>query len=265
MNNMNFNGMNPMGMNNNGIPGMNNMGIINMNNMGMMGINNMGMAGMNNQMNLMNMNAPNIQNIIQSYENRINELEELIKQKDLEIISLNQKLNNNNNPNNLMPNINHNQKLCPANDFISINIKGIIECSKKDETSVIQDILKNGNLSNNHIPISSKKTIEENGIKDGSTINICNSIYNLRFSVNPSKGWTIVLDGDCSIKQAIKYFHEQVKSEIYFQKISNEQMYFVYNNTKLNIQDETPIKNFFTTSLNPKILIFNYADGAMGG
>ena len=81
MNNMNFIGMNPMGMNNNIMPGMNNMGM-------------MGMVGMNNHMNLMNMNPPNIQNIIQSYENRIRELEELIRQKDLEIITLNQKLNN---------------------------------------------------------------------------------------------------------------------------------------------------------------------------
>ena len=62
--------------------GMNQMGIfpIQMNNMGMM--------GMNNQQNLMDQTALNIKNIIAPYENKIRELEEIIKQKDYEIIVL---------------------------------------------------------------------------------------------------------------------------------------------------------------------------------
>ena len=250
MNNMNFIGMNPMGMNNNIMPGMNNMGM-------------MGMVGMNNQMNLMNMKPPNIQNIIQSYENRIRELEELIRQKDLEIFTLNQKLNNN--PNNLMPNINDIRKLYPNKDYISINIKAIIKCLKKDKPSVIFDLLKSGIISLEHKPISLNKTLEENGIKECSTINISEFIYSIRFSIDPSKNWIINLDGECSIKQAIKYFLEKIKSESFSQNALNGQIYFIFNNTKLNIQDETAIKDYFLTTNDPNILIIGYTGGLMGG
>ena len=61
-----------------------------MNQMGMMNpIGIMNPMGMNNQPNLMNgmifdETAPNIKYIIQPYENKIKELEEIIKQKDFE-------------------------------------------------------------------------------------------------------------------------------------------------------------------------------------
>ena len=80
---MNNLGMNPMGMN-------------------PMQMNNMGMMGMNNQPNLMDQTALNIKSIIEPYENKIRELEEIIKQKDFEITVLKQKLNNNVSKNNLM-------------------------------------------------------------------------------------------------------------------------------------------------------------------
>ena len=80
MNNMNNFPMNPMGFN--PIP-INNMGMINMN-------------GMNNMQNLNDENALRIKNIIQPYENKIKELEEIIRQKDFEIAVLKDKLNNNN-------------------------------------------------------------------------------------------------------------------------------------------------------------------------
>ena len=79
---------------------MNNMNQMGMNQMGMnqMGMNNIGMNNLPNLMNGIPMDetAQNIKNIIQPYENKIRELEEIIKQKDFEIIVLKQKLNNNN-------------------------------------------------------------------------------------------------------------------------------------------------------------------------
>ena len=72
---MNNFGMNPMGMN-------------------PLLMNNMNNIGMNIQPNLMDNTALNIKNIIQPYENKIRVLEEIIKQKDFEIIVLKQKLNN---------------------------------------------------------------------------------------------------------------------------------------------------------------------------
>ena len=70
------------------------------NNNNAIGMNNMGMNlfGINNPQNLMNQMAMdnttlNVKNIIQPYENRIKELEEIIRQKDFKIAVLKQKLN----------------------------------------------------------------------------------------------------------------------------------------------------------------------------
>ena len=88
MNNMNNIGMNPMNMN---FP------LINNNAMNPLIMNN-NMIGINgNQQNLMDENAIRIKNIIQPYENKIKELEEIIRQKDFEIALLKDKLNNNGN------------------------------------------------------------------------------------------------------------------------------------------------------------------------
>ena len=70
------------------IPGMNNMGF------NPMIMNNMNNMGINNQTNLMDENTLRIKNIIQPYENKIKELEEIIMQKDFEIAILKDKLYN---------------------------------------------------------------------------------------------------------------------------------------------------------------------------
>ena len=77
MNNMNQFGFNPMVMN-------------------QMMMNNFGINNEPNILNGMNMDstAQNLKNIIQPYENKIKELEEIIRQKDFEIAVLKQKLNN---------------------------------------------------------------------------------------------------------------------------------------------------------------------------
>ena len=71
-----------------------------MNNMNNFGMNQMFMNPilMNNMNNIPINNQPNFMDnaaLIQNYENKIRELEEIIKQKDFEIISLKQKLNKN--------------------------------------------------------------------------------------------------------------------------------------------------------------------------
>jgi hypothetical protein len=76
---------------------MNNMNNFGINQMGFnpMPINNMGMIGMNNIQNLNDENALRIKYIIQPYENKIKELEEIIRQKDFQIAVLKDKLNSN--------------------------------------------------------------------------------------------------------------------------------------------------------------------------
>ena len=70
---------------------MNNM----MNNINPMGMNNIGMNQIINSIP-MDQTALNIKSIVEPYENKIRQLEEIIKQKDFEITVLKQKLNNNN-------------------------------------------------------------------------------------------------------------------------------------------------------------------------
>ena len=95
----------------------------NMFNFNQIGMNNMfnPMMGMNNQQNQMNgiYMGQMAQNTIQIYENKIRELEEIIKQKDFEISILKQNLNNiisnNNNMNMNAMMMNMNMNMVPSN------------------------------------------------------------------------------------------------------------------------------------------------------
>ena len=123
-------------------------------------MNNMNNIPINNQPNFMDNAA-----LIQNYENKIRELEEIIKQKDFEIIALKQKLNinipnNNINMMNPMMNMNMEPMFYPSNpDKISINIKSnlnyITDCFKSDKTSILKERLI---LTYNYKPINKDVT-----------------------------------------------------------------------------------------------------------
>ena len=146
-----------------------------MNNLGMnpmetkpMQMNNIGLMGMNNQPNFMDQTALNVKSIIVPYENKIRELEEIIKQKDFEIIVLKQKLNNNNMTNNNFMNINPmmmNMNMNPMNNNnnplkkYSLRIESnderinkIIECFENDKVSLLREKgnIKKGILTCNY-------------------------------------------------------------------------------------------------------------------
>ena len=181
-------------------------------------MNNMNNLGMNNQPNLMDNTALNIKSIIQPYENKIRELEEIIKQKDFEIIVLKQKLNNiqNNNMNmmNHMMNMNMNMMNQPEMAFnnynfgnvISINIKSNIKnigCLKNDKVSEIKKRLI---LTYNYKPLSSEETLEKNGILNGSILGITDEkAYNIVFKASSKNIKLLTLVGNCPINYAISY------------------------------------------------------------
>ena len=262
---MNNLGMNPMGMN-------------------PMQMNNMGMMGMNNQPNLMDQTALNIKNIIQPYENKIRELEEIIKQKDFEITVLKQKLNKNVSNNNLMDmkmnpmmnmmnmnpmmNMNMNNPWMNANPMMNVNplmdmnmnysfdnrekisiliksnVNKTIECYKDVKASYLKKYL---NLTYNYEEISYDKTLEENGISNGSVVNMTNKVYYVCFKETSGFSKLLRLDGDCPVKKAIELYFKLINKENLYQKLlGNEINYaFIYNATVLNNRDETPIKKNF--------------------
>jgi len=263
----------------------------NMNNLGMnpIGINPMLMnnMGMNIQPNLMDNTALNIKNIIKPYEDKIRQLEEIIKQKDFEIIVLKQKLNKNNLNNNLM---NMNQMMgmnmnpmmgmnmnpmmemnmspmmemnmspilpraYSSDNEITINIESRIKnfrCNKNDKPSFIQDNLF---LVYNYNPIDFNRTLEENGILNGSIINITDSIYNITFKDFKGIKIVISLDGYCPINQAIKLYCKKIKDQSIYQQVLNNKICFLYNAFKFDALSTNPIKDIFRLIYNPLVMV----------
>ena len=270
---------------------MNNMMINNMyNNNNIIGMNNMGMNQMdiNNQPNLMNgmsmdTTAQNIKNIIQPYENKIKELEEIIRQKDFEITVLKQKLNNNKsnnkNINNPLDFMNMNKQMnmmnnqmnmmnmnIPLNMMIMQNViqnneKTIylelkcdnntynIDCYQKDKVSILREKInfdkgKRG-FTFNYKVLDENLSFKENGIYDYAKIEI-KPILNLFFHFH-GEIYSIVLSNDCPLSIAISYFLLKMSNPFILQKIISDirALTFLYNALNLNVKDQSPIDKIF--------------------
>ena len=208
------------------------------NNMNQMGMNPMMMNNQQNFMNGMNIDgtSQDINNIILQYENKIRELEEIIKQKDFEIIALKQNLINNipninfNNMNPMMTDINRNQMNMKIgnliqlqkkeNDKISITIKSendkvVVKCFEDDKASILWEKYNKDRiaLSYNYQPIDKWLTIKENGLYNGSTIQATNKIYTIDFKFNGNT-IKICLAENCPLRMAIIYFFIKIKREM---------------------------------------------------
>lgn len=219
-------------------------------------MNNMYNIGMNNnQPIIMDENALKVKNIIQPYEDKIKQLEDIIRQKDFEIAVLKDKLNNieNNNKlqnfmnmnNPMMPNLN--QKIENKGNEIIISYGNINEKYNCFENEITYKLLEkidgvgkwnllkftcDGKIINPFI------TIKENGIKNYSKIDL-NPFINIIFNFN-NRNIVITLDGNYLFKKAVKYFLLIIGKENCFNNFL-----FKYNSSQLNIEDKTPIKNIF--------------------
>ena len=251
--------------NNNSIGGMNNIG--------------MNQIGINNQQNLnngmqMNSSNQNINNIIESYERRIKMLEDLIKQKDLEIFNLKQILNNNNLNNMNMNQFNIMNMNNPMNISMPINKQifeykgkeihlkvksGINEfdfvCYQRDKASILKEKFNNfeGDFVYNFKCINPNRTFIENGIKNSSIIEI-KPIINIIFDYLGDK-ISLILCEDCPLEFAI-YFYLMKQGDPYvFKNILEDKncLKFLYNMEILKRNDQTPIKKIFQNM--PKITV----------
>lgn len=250
--------------------------------MNQIGMDPMMMNNQHNFMNGMNMDgtSQNINNIILQYENKIKELEEIVKQKEFEIISLKQKLNNDIsnhnfiNMNQMMMDINKNQMnmgmgiIQPPmteNDKISITIKSendefVVKCFEDDKASILMEKynINEGHLSYNYKPIDINLTFKEIGIYNGSIIQVKNQVYTINFIYN-GKTTKINLSEDCPLRMAIIYFLIKLKREDLILKVLDEslEIIFLYNSKKLII-DNTHIKDIFSFySTNPTVNVFD--------
>ena len=251
-----------------------------MNNM-MFNFNQMGMNSQQNQMNgmMMDETSQNIRNIIQPYENKIRELEEIIKQKDFEIIVLKQKLNNNNSNVNFMNQMMINMNMNPMNimmgnmnqqmedkgkeislTIISENKKEYIKCFEGDKASIIKEKcnLTKVFLTFNYKLINCDLTIKENGICYNSLIYVKYYMINLIFKNTNGTTNVICLSEDCPVRMALIYYYMK------FGKINhimtnfgggNVDSLFLYNQKVLKVEDNTPIGEIFTDNPNPLIIV----------
>ena len=238
---------------------MNNMMINNMFNNNIIGMNNIGMnpLGFNNQQNLMNgmqmgATAINIKNIIQPYENKIKELEEIIKQKDFEITVLKQKLNNYKyNSMNMNFPIN---MMSSNNNLMNMknNSMNMMNCSMN---MIFQNINKkfnydigNNDFVSNYKWLCPELTFEENGIHKDEKIEI-KPILKLYFEFSEIKK-LITLSSDCPLSTAISYYLIKLGNPFILEKIINKRIpiSFLYNSSRLNIEEKTPINKIFNSN-----------------
>ena len=274
-----------------------NMNNMMMNNMNPMGMNNLGMnpMGMNIQPNLMNEipmdeTAQNIKSIIQPYENKIRELEEIIKQKDFEITVLKQKLKNvnksdnfmnmnqmnmmnmnmNQNPMNLM-NINPNpQNLMVNNNNYQLIDKGKeinfkvekegeiieIECFEGDLASILKKKnIGRGAFTYKYKPLQNHLSLKDNGISDNTIIHFKKSMMNVVFKDNKGLTLSVVLTYDCPLGIALIYYIMEFKDLSYIMSMINneDKIVFLFEGKSLKINDKTDISKVFKNAPWPTV------------
>ena len=268
------------------------------NNNGQM-MNNIGInpIGINNQTNLMNYSAmntttQNVKNIIEPYEKRIKELEEIIRQKDFEIAVLKQKLNkkkaNDMNINNLMNTINMNNPInmmnvnnqmnminmnnpmnmfCPNIDeiipkgkklFLKVKFENNeydIDCFQRDKASILRDKVQINKLFFDFVfnfkMINMGQTFEENGIYTNTGIIEIKPIIQLIFNFNGIK-YGLILSQDCPLDIAIYHYLIELKDPFLLKVFANngKKIDFIFNATRLNIKEETPLYKIFKNAFN---------------
>ena len=280
---MNQTGVNPIGINQNGLNPMlmNQMGINQMM-MNQMGLNPMLINNQPNQINPIGMDNTtlNIKNIVQPYENKIKELEEIIRQKDFEITVLKHKLNNNNKNNNFMninPMIfsqNMNPMMMMENKLEQLEYKGEeiqitvksqdeefkIKCLTTDKISSLKknyNIKAKGGLTYNHKLINGNLSLVEAGITNDSIIHIKPIIMNVTFRNTNGMTKNLCLSNDCPIGLALIYYLMEYPLCLWSFVSKKMGVSFVFNAQNLGVNDETIIFKALKELNNPKITV-NY-------
>ena len=73
----------------------------------------------------------------------------------------------------------------------------------------------------NYQPLEYDKTLEENGIFNGSILGITDKIYNIKFTSTKNNIKVMNLDGNCTLKKAIKLYCELLKGKNIYQYATN--------------------------------------------
>ena len=230
---------------------------------------------MNNNNMMMDQNAMRVRNIVEPYEKKIKELEEIIRQKDFEISILKDKLFNfNQMQGNNMANFNNNMNMNMNNQMMKlgfqnnmdneINVKFIDE-NNKETTIKINKKAKTGKLLEKYLIDSSRNirdfkfilndnllipgfTLENNKISDNSIIYVKKKeLLCLIFELDNGFIVSLILDENTSVCMAIIYFLLEIgKEELIVDLINNKlSLIFIFQASKVNLKETKSIKEYF--------------------
>ena len=251
----------------------------------------------NNGMNPMGMNydatAMKLKNIIQTYENKIKELEEVIRQKDFEIAVLKQKLNNSNNNmmnpmdmnminqiymnnmpnveqiNNTMNQINfHNKKEVLIRVDLENNSSINIQCFEDDKLSILRQKCNKikGALSCLYEPLNENLTIKDIIEKYGYSIdNKQTKFISATFVTVMGSRTQLILDENCPIGIAIIHYFIKCNFIRGILHAKLKKLRFIYNAIALRLEDNTPIKEIFKNCGREPTVVINDIDNLVGG
>ena len=138
-------------------------------------------------------------------------------------------------------------------DEITIGIQStdlkLFKCNKNDMAYTLKNKLGNNlnySLTINYRAIEFNKSLNENGIYNGSIINISEKIYSLVFEKNGGPKINLSLDSNCPFSVAvIIYFNSFGELDLY-RKALDRRITFLYGKKHLDINDKTPIKKIFS-------------------
>ena len=135
-------------------------------------------------------------------------------------------------------------------DEITIGIQSTdlkrFKCNKNDMAYTLKNKLGNYSLTINYRAIEFNKSLKENGIYNGSIINISEKIYTLVFEKNDGQKNNLSLDSNCPFSVAvIIYFNSFGELDLYLRAL-DRRISFLYGNKYLDINDKTPIKKIFS-------------------
>jgi len=219
------------------------------------------------QINNIDNTTLNVKSIVQPYENKIKDLEEIIRQKDFEIAVLKQKLNKlNNNFMNMNINPVINQNLLNGmddNPSVGFTIKSEqnefrVYCFLRDELSSLRQKYNiNGIFTYNYKPLNEKLSFKENRVRANSIIHIKSHLQNVIFNTF-EYSYNLIFAEDCPIGVAIISYIIKYDNPLYAipkLKIKNnlKNIRFSFGNLKLNFEDDTPLYEIFKGNLTPRI------------
>ena len=262
----------------------------NSNGMNFINANPNGMNNENFQLNLMNNynymmideNTMRVRIIVEPYEKKIKELEEIIRQKDFEISVLKDKLFNFNQMqgNNNMPNYFNNNMNNQMINFVEqnnmekkeINIKFIDENNKETiikfrKCALTRKLLekylyntlsdwKNYKFIFNDNLLIPGFTLDKNHLTDNSIIYVKNKDLFCLFFDYEGNIVSLILDENTPVCMAIIYFLLDIdREDLIVDLINNEiPLYIIFNARNVNVNEKKSIKQYFKHN-NTKILI----------